>query len=538
MNLLFKIYWWILALFITGCAQQLTPEGGPIDRTPPKLIKASPPNESVNFNQSKITLQFDEYISLNNLQQQLIISPPLKNQPEFTVSAKKLIIRLKDTLQKNITYRIYLGNAIADIHEGNKTENFTYLFSTGQKIDTLTIAGTVINAFTYQPEENINVQVYPASADSIGFKNYPTYITKTNKQGNYTLRGMAPGQYKIIALKDLNNDYFYQPTIEDIAFIANVIQLTADSTKNIYMVDTLRLFNELSDKVYINKINDALFGKVDFIFNRYLINPTAKLIFPPDKSDWPYLSWNEYNDTLTVWNNNTFTDSLALVVKADNYNDTLKIRLKKRKIENRNTGKTAGISLYLQENHQGFIEPNSSITISSFFPLVNYAQLPVIIKTNSDSTGYLLKLLPNGKASILNFKTIPANEYELWILPNTLTDILGNSNDTVKIRFKTINPQHTGSLRLINAVKFKQNLIVELFNTKGQSVTKLTLKPTEEKIIENLQPETYKARIIIDENNNNRWDAGNFKQNVLPEKVIYKNNIQIKKRFETNLVCP
>ncbi|GAB4132287.1 MAG: hypothetical protein Fur0041_03440 [Bacteroidia bacterium] len=166
-----------------SCAQVIAPSGGPKDTQPPHAVKYSPDSAAVNFTGKKIVIRFDEYIQLNDLNNQLVVSPALSNMPEVEVRKKELIITLKDTLKPNTTFSMSFGNAIHDITENNAADNFRYVFSTGPVVDSLHIGGIVRNALTQEPEKNVLVMLYENLKDSAPIQQKPYYFTKTNNSG-------------------------------------------------------------------------------------------------------------------------------------------------------------------------------------------------------------------------------------------------------------------------------------------------------------------------------------------------------------------
>src|SRR6195952_3464349 len=168
-------------LLIFGCASRQLPQGGPRDHDPPKLLKAFPENMTRHFKAKTIKLDFDEFFKLTNIYSEITMSPTPAKLPEYKTKDKSLIINLKDTLEKNTTYVINFGKAIADVNEGNVLKNFTYVFSTGEHIDSLSVSGTVTNTVTQQREKDVTVMLFPANKDSIYFgKKKPTIYTSTD----------------------------------------------------------------------------------------------------------------------------------------------------------------------------------------------------------------------------------------------------------------------------------------------------------------------------------------------------------------------
>ena len=207
---------WLLALFVAmllqRCANAVAPTGGPKDTTPPVVVESVPENRSTAFSGQKIEIRFDEYVSLENANQNVLFSPPLATKPDIKLKGKTLVIRFKESLQPNTTYTIHFGEAIKDLHEGNVFKNFVYSFSTGHHIDTLSIAGVVLNANDKQPVEKAYVGLYAADRDhldSLPMTTAPNYITKTDKEGRFRLEGLANKDYLVFALKDVNANLFF-----------------------------------------------------------------------------------------------------------------------------------------------------------------------------------------------------------------------------------------------------------------------------------------------------------------------------------------
>ncbi len=213
----------------TGCAQIGSPTGGPRDSLPPVLISANPKLLTTNFKSNKITLYFDEYIDVQEVQTNLLVSPFPKINPTVDFKLKTVTVKLKDTLLPNTTYAINFGNAIRDNNEGNPFKNFTYVFSTGNTIDSLEAGGKVIIAETGKKDSTIVALLYRNADDSIVQKRKPDYIAKLDSSGNFTFKNLSAGKYKIYALLDEDGSKTYNAKSELFAF-ANSEITVSDST--------------------------------------------------------------------------------------------------------------------------------------------------------------------------------------------------------------------------------------------------------------------------------------------------------------------
>lgn len=196
-----------IQVLTTGCGNPIPPEGGPRDTLPPRLAKASPPEFSTGFSSGRITLTFNEYVDLDNYQQNMVVSPLPENFPTVTRKLNVVTIKLRDTLQPNTTYTFDFGKSIKDINEGNILNDFQYVFSTGTYIDSLTFAGKVVLAETGDTDSTLTVMLHTNGDDSAILKSKPRYISKTNSKGEFIFTNLSPGRYYLYALKDESGLY-------------------------------------------------------------------------------------------------------------------------------------------------------------------------------------------------------------------------------------------------------------------------------------------------------------------------------------------
>ena len=208
------------SLLLWSCANQGSPEGGPYDTEPPRLLQANPNNKATSITSQRLVLTFNENIKLSSQQDKIIVSPPQRETARITASGRNVVIQLEDTLKPETTYSFYFDDAIVDNNEDNPLEDFSYLVSTGSTIDSMQISGRVVDALTFEPIGGLIVGAYRSSsfADSL-LKSTPfPYISKTNKQGNFTIRGLAIREYQVFATKDNDVNYRYNEKSEGLAF--------------------------------------------------------------------------------------------------------------------------------------------------------------------------------------------------------------------------------------------------------------------------------------------------------------------------------
>jgi len=335
-----KIPYFILAVILTqlilSCANKGTITGGEKDVKPPVVISCDPENFSRNISEKKIHIKFDEYFQLKDIKSQLIISPPLENDPEIDPHGKNLNIDLNDELLENTTYTLNFGNSIVDLNEGNILNNFLFVFSTGEILDSLIIKGKVEDAFTGKAVENVFVMLYKEVEDSIPYKKIPVYISKTDKEGKFSINNIHEGSYKLFALKEEINNYIYDDIVnESIAYIDSLItpsatyKITNDTINQDSIINTgnttffpdsfkIKLFKEELSDQYLSDSDRPEREKCIFSFNNSLDEKLKfRLLDQSEPDNWYYYENNITNDSITLW----IRDSII------SNNDSLKFEL-------------------------------------------------------------------------------------------------------------------------------------------------------------------------------------------------------------------
>lgn len=211
-------------VLLSSCARMGRPDGGWYDETPPHVIASTPADRSTDVSAKKVNIYFDEFIKLENASEKVVVSPPQLEQAEIKATGKKISVLLKDSLKPNTTYTIDFSDAIKDNNEGNPMGNYTYSFSTGNHIDTLEVAGTVLAAQNLEPVKGILVGLYAEFADSCFLKQPMLRVARADSRGHFVIKGVAPGAYRIYALNDQDGDYRFSQKSEQIAFSHDTIR--------------------------------------------------------------------------------------------------------------------------------------------------------------------------------------------------------------------------------------------------------------------------------------------------------------------------
>jgi hypothetical protein len=237
-------YWLIVisvCIFLfPGCANIVPPSGGPRDTLAPRLTGITPPDSTLHFKSTKVSFAFSEYVQLENIFEKLIVSPTLKRVPTVTSKLKTVTMVIKDTLAPNTTYTFNFSDAIRDNNENNPIQDFQYVVSTGDYLDSLQVRGFIVDAETGKPDSNVSVMIYRNSIDSVVSKEKPVYFARSKGDGSYWFRNMAPGDYKLFALKEEDRDLQYNQPKEMIAFNDSLLHLRDRNLKDI----TLLMFVE------------------------------------------------------------------------------------------------------------------------------------------------------------------------------------------------------------------------------------------------------------------------------------------------------
>ena len=238
-----NIIFLLIAVWCWSCAQQGSPSGGPRDETPPRVLECDPPNYSTRFDENKILITFDEFVVLENVNQELIVSPPMEEKPEVKLRKKTIVIQFDEALKENTTYTFHFGRAIKDLHEGNELLNYEYVFSTGDVLDSMSVRGILRVAEDLSfPEEPVAIMLYTQLADSVPLTETPLYVGRTGDSGVFSVNNLRPDEYKLFALKDGNSNLLFDLPTEEIAFLDSSLTVNAEFTRKLLeasgMVDT------------------------------------------------------------------------------------------------------------------------------------------------------------------------------------------------------------------------------------------------------------------------------------------------------------
>lgn len=505
----------LLTLNFTDCAKRGTIYGGWKDTLAPTVLRFQPDNYSTEFKGNEIRISFDEYIRLNDLQKNLVISPPTETMPQIRPMgvSKQLRIIFSDTLKENTTYTLNFGNSIVDNNEGNPLSFFKYVFSTGNYTDSLSVSGTIRDALALEPDEKITVALYEANAfynDSVVYTQKPFYLSNTSADPNsFTIENIKPGRYKLLALKDKNSDYIFDPKNDKIGFVEGFIEVPSDTIYN------LSIFKEIPDykfsrgaAIHSGLVQLGFEGKAEDISIELLGNK-------PGNFEQTFF-FDRKKDTVYYWFKPAIErDSLQLLIAANKIFDTVTIRAK---------NDVPVDSLRLSPLKTGSVVFAEDFEFTANNPMVRFDREKVrIMNKDSALIDFTSNLDTKYNVVSMQFVKEERQAYLLTLYPGAVTDFYGFSNDTLSYNVNTRSRSDYGYLSMQVVHQKNSSLIVELVNEKGTAVQTILSGNNNKTLYEfnDITPGKYYVRVIVDQNNNGLWDTGRFLTSTQPEEVIY-----------------
>ncbi len=586
---------------LTSCANAGAPTGGPVDKEPPVIKESYPENGSINFSNDKIEITFDEFLKLNNVNQKLIVSPPLDENPEIKLKGKTLIIEINNDLKDSTTYTFNFNDAITDLNEGNAIKEYKYVFSTGEYIDSLQLSGKLINAFDHKPEIESFVLLYKTYEDSVPLKKKPYYITKVDKNGDFKFTNLASSKYLIFALEDKNSNYIFDLPNEKISFIDSLlepktnIEIFSDTIKLEKIVKNKNLVPEdaiinINDTVGITSfidtiITDSIFIREQIVYSpnnikmlmfeeyfpkQYLVSSSRiskerlSLIFNMqqkrqlilrglnfESENWYFVDTNKTNDTINVWITDSLVyniDTLNLVLnylKTDSINnfvgqlDTVKYKkpTKKKKREKIVNNNLTNFTLKPNFKNNGKVELDQNLYFTASVPIgnINYDKIKLYelidtVETQISANIYLDTI--NTKGIIISNEWKENQNYSIKFDSSAVIDMYNQVNNINNYLFSTGSIEDYGTL-FFNIENITSSIILQLMNNESEILKEYYIDKNKQIKISYLKPGTYSFKLIIDENNNKKWDTGNYLEKLHPEKVMfYKKPIIIRANWD------
>ena len=561
----------IIAMY--ACASMGTPDGGPEDYDPPKFVRSTPEPNAINYNKKKVTIEFDEFIKLEKASEKVIISPPQAEAPEVRASGKKVIVQFQDSIKQDITYTIDFGDAIVDNNANNPLGQFAFAFSTGNTVDTMAVSGTVLNAENLEPIKGIQVGLHKNLNDSAFVKLPFDRISRTDSRGRFTIRGVAPGKYRIYALMDGNQNFFFDSKTEQVAWSDSLIvpsmepavrQDTVWNALDTAKIDTiktvnytrflpdnimLRAFKEENDFQYLQKSERPKTNQFSIYFSaknkelpavKGLDFDEQKLIVEANSRKDSLLYWITdtvlcERDTLTLQLDYWATDTLKqLVPKTDTLRFVNKIprerrlamreeEMKKKEKERKKRarkGDTLSVEtkfLSVNVDAPSSLDLNRNITVSFDEPITSIDTAAIHMAHKVDTVWQDIPFLfvtdtvaPRRYEILADWK--PGDEYRLNIDSLAFQGVYGLRTDKVEKSLKVKTLEDYGTLYL-NITGAGPHAIVQLLNSSDAVIRQQPVTDKGTCDFYFLQPSTkYYIRLFNDSNNNGKWDTGSYEQ--------------------------
>ena len=537
----------LFVALVAGCAKQGMPTGGPKDTQPPKVQRSLPDSRTLSFADNQFYIEFDEYVVLKDADNNVLVSPPLKNKPEIKTKGRGVQVKIKDTLAENTTYLFQFKDAIADFNEGNLLPSLEYVFSTGSYIDSMTVRGRVVDALTFKPrEEAVSVWLMSlAEAErfmtTYGDSSAPApklaYATRCNKDGSFVFNYMAPGKYRIFAVVDENKNRQIEPG-ESVAFAMDEVE--SKNMKDSVMVDSVQrsaadtepvellIFTPNTDKQRVTGGDFTAAGKVR-------LTTLLPMEAPVVDAGGEEVMWrlNAKRDTLTLWTLREKCDSLRLVVSdRSGIADTLQLRWRPKR------GK--GTAMSQMQLGGGFEMKLNNKTLPFYDTLSLVFNTPLGGESGARDSLVQVKFLKDSSvvycAAVVDSSLMSARivydfkqgeKYKVAIAKDCFKDIYGRGNDSLSTAVSVTKAEEYGNLTV--EVRDSTLLLPPDYITIVQLLDEKEAVVASENAFANvfktpfphLKPGKYRVRAIVDKNRNGKWDTGDFAAGIQPERVVY-----------------
>ena len=566
---------------VAACASIGSPDGGPYDETPPLFLGSTPEPFALGVKNKRVTLEFDEFIKIEKAAEKVVISPPQITPPTIKTSGKKIVVELDDSLKANTTYSIDFSDAIVDYNEGNPLGNFAFLFSTGERIDTLAVSGTVLNASNLEPIKGILVGLHSDLADS-AFTTKPfDRVSRTDADGRFTIRGIAPGSYRAYALQDANQNYMFDQKNEMIAFLDSLVvpytevrmhqdttwvdSLTIDTIRTVprvhYLPEDLVLlaFNEAPTQRYLLGSERPELNRFSIFFSLGadslpLLTP---LNFPAEEA---YIVQSSADhDSITYWLKDTlvyYQDTLAFALTYE-YTDTLGRLVPRTDTLSLVPKKTRAKLLQEEEKKRKEAEKEREKrmkrgdTIPEAKPETKYLSIKVSGGSGMDLTANVLidftePLVQVGDTAIHLFRKVdtlwvadphllrqrkhtltgyellgewkPETEYKLVLDSMAFTGLYGLHTKQQETKFKFKSLDQYSTL-FLTLQGAGPDHVVQLLD--GEKVVRQQRVANSQADFYFLKPGTYHMRLLNDRNRNGAWDTGLYENKLHAEEIYY-----------------
>lgn len=551
-----------LAIFAQSCANMASgPTGGLKDSIPPVCLESNPKYGAVNVKGNKVSLYFDEYITLSNPSKNVIVSPTQDVPPVVKGVGRKVSVEFKDSLLPNTTYTIDFGKSIVDNNESNPLGDYSFCFSTGSSLDSMSISGTVLNAQTLQPVKEAYVGVYSNLSDTIFSKEKMERVAMTDADGKFTMRNLAAKSYRLYALTDANNNRYFDLPTEALAFQKETIvpAMSERAVVDTFYNDSMqisRIENRVERRFYPDSIVLLMFNeevkqqlfvkqdrpmpdKVVLYFKNYnkLMPELKPLNFKAE--DWAVVEPSVTMDTITYWVKDTVLAKMDTLLYAMNYQkydsagvlvpalDTLPLAFFDKTKKSRRRKKAEEKQFLEVENFTSVLEWNADAVLYWSRPVVSFGKEQIKLQEKQDSLWNDINVTVEPKAGsgnrgfVIKANVDPEKRYRMIIDSASVTSINGLHNDSISWPLRRRSDDDYVKL-VVHTKNAPANAIAEA-TVRNNVKYSVKLNEKGDAVFEKITPSDYVIRLYEDRNGDGKWTTGKFDEQRLPEPVYYFN---------------
>ena len=578
--------------FFSRCANIMTPEGGPKDTIPPVIVKLEPDNFTTNFKAKKVYIEFNEFVQIKDQNKELFTSPAMKKLPLIATRGKGIVITIRDTLKENTTYAIDFGSAICDNNEGNPLNAMRYVFSTGDKVDSMMCSGYTADSYKADSVSRTFIWFYIADSlpstpgyDSTIFNRKPDVIARAQKNGIFIAQNLKPVNYRIYAIGDKNDNQLDEPGTDMVGLLDTVYN-PATMPEFAIWFDSLRMYPSAEPQLYFRMFTDKAFVNQRLVDAQRPDQKKAVLYF---NSDYPRIDSLIFDnipsdkilldpqtngrDTMFIWFNvpaeqlpDTIKgkivyyrhDSLRQLSKtreplklAWRLVETKEQQKERERIEKEKAKAQAEGKEYKDPNYKNpfvltisagkDVNPEKSFDITFGTPAVKFdtTAVELVAIAEDKSTTPVEKHFVRDSMNMCRW-TVKApwkekTNYRFYIPKSSVTDVMGYENDSTAIEFATYDPEKFSTVSLNVTGEGKNKYIILLTDASGKTLQEKTGVTSGKYRFNYVTPGDIRLRIIEDKNGNGKWDAGDVIAGLQPERAEGYFNEKREETFTTKM---
>ena len=571
--------------FVSRCARIMTPEGGPKDTIPPMILAMNPDNFTTNFKARRIYVEFDEFVQIKDQQKEFFTSPQMKKKPTITVRGKGILIQIRDTLLENQTYALDFGSAIRDNNEGNPLHGMRYVFSTGETVDSMTCTGYTTDAYKADSVSKTFIYFYYADSlpetpgyDSTIFNRKPDVIARAQGNGIFIAQNLKPVPYRVIAMKDTNDNQMYEPGTDMVGFIDSLCN-PAEMPDFYMWYDSIRGYVTAEPQLYFRMFTDVAFKRQNLAQTERPVKNKALLYFSGRNPEILSVKFDsipaerfiidpltEGRDTVAIWFRGTeLPDTIRgsiVYMKHDSINnlvpDTAALRLTWRYVETkeeqrerernereREKTEAAGeewvepakpnpFGMKFSQNG-GDKNPLLPLEVTFDYPMERIDSAAVVLNQQTENGGFMQvpvhfrRDTADMQKWYLDVAWQPARAYTLTLPEGTFTDVAGQSSDSLSMNFNTFVPDRYGRVIVtLGGGREGMPYIVQLLGSGGKLLDeRRSMRSGGKTTFEYVPVGDVSLRVVEDPNDNGRWDSGNLVELRQPERsAVYSSGEQ------------